>query len=117
MIASPVSAVAVNNARVAEEEIKYTLNSEGYINAISKTVAHAKGEALGINLIKADHLATFKRALERVADQDYFERAMELMIAEHGNVFKPLDVGHLGCVEVDFAEDLERAKTMVSDNS
>lgn len=111
------SAVAVNNARVAEEEVKYQINSAGFINAISKKVPHALGEALGINLIKARHLAVFKRQLEAVADQDYFERAMELLIAELGDVFVPVDVGALGCVEVDFAEDLERAKVLVAETN
>lgn len=114
MLASRTSAVAVNNARVAEEEVKYQINADGYINAISKKVPQALGEALGINLIKAEHLAAFKRQLAAVADQDYFERAMELLIAEQRNVFVPIDVGQLGCVEVDFAEDLEKAKSMVA---
>lgn len=114
MLGSSTSAVAVNNARVADEEIKYTLNADGYINAISKKVQNALGEALGINLVKAQHLDAFRRHLDAVAEQDYFERAMELLIAERGNVFKPLDVGRYGCVEVDFAEDLERARTMVT---
>lgn len=114
VLAAPSSAVAVNNARVAEEEVKYQINAAGYINAISKKVPDALGEALGINLIKAQHLAAFKRQLEAVAEQDYFERAMELLITELGDVFLPVDVGSLGCVEVDFAEDLERAKSLVS---
>lgn len=113
MLASTTSAVAVNNARVADEEIKYTLNADGYINAISKKVTNALGEALGINLVKAEHLAAFKQKLDAVADQDYFERAMELLIDDRKNVFKPIDVSRYGCVEVDFAEDLERAKTLV----
>lgn len=114
ILAATTSAVAVNNARVADEEIKYTLNADGYINAISKKVQNALGEALGINLVKADHLDAFKKKLAVVADQDYFERAMELLIDELKNVFKPVDVSGYGCVEVDFAEDLERAKSLVA---
>lgn len=117
MLESETSAVAVNNARVAEEEIKYTLNDDGYINTISKTVQNALGEALGINLIKAEHLQQFKDKLAAVDDNDYFERGMELLIEECGNVFKAVDVGSRHCVEVDFAEDLEMAKAMVQSES
>jgi len=115
VIASTTSAVAVNNARVAEEEIKYTLNEDGYINAISKQVKPALGEALGINLIKAADVAGFVDELWQVADDDYFERAMETLIEKRGNVFRPIDIGQHACVEVDFDEDLEQAKGLVQE--
>ncbi len=115
MLSANTSAVAVNNARVAEEEIKYTLNADGYINQISKQVKNALGEGLGINLIKAKDLSDFKQKLDDVDDNDYFERGMELLIEDKGNVFKAVDVGNRNCVEVDFAEDLEAAKTMLKD--
>ena len=113
MLSANTSAVAVNNARVAEEEIKYTLNDDGYINQISKQVKNALGEGLGINLIKAKDLDAFRQKLADVDDNDYFERGMELLIEDKGNVFKAVDVGSRNCVEVDFAEDLEMAKDMV----
>ncbi len=107
------STVAVNNSRVAEEEIKYTLDSSGYINAISKTVEGAKGEALGINLVRARDLAGYKNALMQVDEGDYFERAMEVLIQKKPKVFLPVDVSEFGCVEVDFDEDLEAARKIV----
>lgn len=107
------STVAVNNARVAEEEIKYTLDEEGFIAEISKIVKEPLGEALGINLVAAEMLDGFRDALDRVGDQDYFEKAMELLIEEQGPVFRAVDVGELACVEVDFAEDLEVARSMM----
>ena len=112
LLASPTSAVAVNNARVAEEEIKYTLNPRGFIQSISKTVQGALGEALGINLVKAEHLPAFREKLGQVDDNDYFERAMELLIEDRGDVFRAVDVGQLRCVEVDFATDLDAANTL-----
>ncbi len=117
MLATQESTVAVNVAEVADEEVKYTLDDDGYIDAISKETADARGEALGINLIRAPHLDAFKRQLERVSDSDYFERAMELLIQEKGQLFRPFDVGHLGCVEVDFNEDLAAAKRLVQKES
>lgn len=112
IISQGESCVAVNNARTSDEEVKYTLNDDGFINAISKEVKGALGEALGINFIKAEHLEDFKKKLEVVEDQDYFEKGMELLIQENGNVFKALDVGELSCIEVDFAEDLAAAKEL-----
>ena len=108
------SAVAVNNARVADEEVKYTIGATGYINAISKQVVNPVGEALGINLVSSKYLDLFKTKLEMVDEQDYFERAMEMLIQEKGDVFLPLDVGQLSCVEVDFQEDLVCARKMVA---
>ncbi|MFC1524141.1 NTP transferase domain-containing protein [Thermodesulfobacteriota bacterium] len=113
MLNSDSSAVAVNNARVAEEEVKYTLNHAGYINNISKTVENPLGEALGINLVKKEYLDDFMKYLEDVDENDYFERAMELLIQEKSYRFKAIDVGNHNCVEVDFADDLKVAKAMV----
>jgi len=110
---SESSVVAVNNAKVSEEEVKYTVNPEGYINAISKQVEGALGEALGINLIKAEYLEAFTKKLEEVDDDDYFERAMEALIERHSCVFRAVDVSRYECVEVDFDEDLRQAKALV----
>lgn len=107
------AAVAVNNARVAEEEVKYTLNDDGYIDRISKTVQDARGEALGINFIPAELVEPFSEKLAAVGDNDYFERAMELLIEERGNVFRAVDVADALCVEVDFAADLERVNRLL----
>ncbi|HWP95030.1 MAG TPA: phosphocholine cytidylyltransferase family protein [Gammaproteobacteria bacterium] len=109
MLKTGESGVAVDNARVGEEEVKYNLNRDGYIREISKKVADPLGEALGINYITAEHVDDFVRKLEQVSDNDYFERAMELLIQEKGNVFRPVNVGDLPCIEVDFDADLKRA--------
>jgi choline kinase len=51
--------------------------------------------------------------LQRVNDQDYFERGIELGIVHDGLRVEPLDISDLYAVEVDFAEDLERANLFV----
>lgn len=107
------AAVAVNNARTAEEEVKYTLNEAGYINRISKQVSGALGEALGINYIPAALVPAFCEKLAAVNDNDYFERAMELLIEERGNVFRAVDVADALCMEIDFAADLERVNDLL----
>lgn len=107
------AAVAVNNARVGEEEVKYTLNDAGYINRISKQVQGAKGEALGINYIPAKLVQPFCEKLAAVGDNDYFERAMELLIEERGDVFRAVDVADSLCMEIDFATDLEQVNRLL----
>jgi len=110
---SKKSAVAVNNSRVADEEVKYTVNNHGYIQEISKQVAEPLGEALGINLIRQPFVNDFIACLEAVEHTDYFEKGMEQLIAQRGDVFKAVDVSDLPCIEVDFDADLEQAIEMV----
>ncbi len=111
------SLVVVNNSQVGEEEVKYTTDDAGFIQAISKQVDDPLGEALGINLIEARHLEAFKSNLQACDRQDYFERGMELLSLDIGPVFRPLSVDDGACVEVDFKEDLLQAKKLVSKTS
>ena len=105
--------MSVNTAKVSDEEVKYTVTAEGYIDQLSKTVKGGIGEAVGINYISRADKKAFIRQLSRVDDQDYFERGLELAIAEDGLRIEPLDISDLYAVEVDFAEDLERANLFV----
>ena len=107
------SFVTVNTAKVGDEEVKYTVTAEGHIDQLSKTVVGGIGEAVGINYISSADKKAFIRQLTRVDDQDYFERGLELAIAEDGVRIVPLDISDLYAVEVDFAEDLERANLFV----
>jgi len=50
--------------------------------------------------------------LDEVGDQDYFERGIEFGIERDGLKFKAVDISDLYAVEVDFAEDLERANEL-----
>ena len=113
LIEAERSFVTVNTAKVSDEEVKYTVTAEGYINELSKIVKGGIGEAVGINYISAADKKAFMRQLQRVDDQDYFERGLELAIAEDGIRIQPLDISDLYAVEVDFAEDLERANLYV----
>ena len=114
MLRAKGSLVVVNNSQVGEEEVKYNTGDGGFIQAISKQVENPLGEALGINLIEARYLEPFKNKLQACDRQDYFERGMELLTRDMGPVFRPLNVDDGACVEVDFKEDLQRAKTLVS---
>jgi choline kinase len=103
------SAIAVNTAVVGEEEVKYNVDADGAVSELSKQVVDALGEAVGINLIAGRDKAALIRRLDECADQDYFERGIELAIDHDGVKVTPVDISDLFAVEVDFAEDLERA--------
>lgn len=107
------SFVTVNTSKVSDEEVKYTISENGSIAELSKVVKNGIGEAVGINYISRADKRAFMHQLGRVDDQDYFERGLELAIAEDGLTVYPLDISDLYAVEVDFAEDLERANLFV----
>jgi choline kinase len=108
-IKSEKSFVCVNTSATAEEEVKYTVNEKGFIKELSKTVKNALGEAVGINFISAHEKAHVIAQLEACADQDYFERGLELAIEKNGIQLEPVDISDLFAVEVDFQADLDRA--------
>jgi CDP-glycerol glycerophosphotransferase len=106
------SFVAVNTASVADEEVKYTLSADGYIDQLSKQVVGGLGEAVGINYVAPDDRPVLIEHLEACADQDYFERGIETAIARDGLRVSAIDISAYGCVEVDFAADLARANEL-----
>ena len=109
------SFVCVNTESVAEEEVKYTLDDDGYIKELSKQVVGGLGEAVGINFISGEDKATLIQRLDEAGDQDYFERGIELSIEQDGLRVEALDISKYHIVEVDFDEDLTRANQFVGD--
>jgi len=103
--------VIVNDSECGEEEVKYQLDGNGNITLISKEVDNARGEALGINLVKRESLTDFKKALEECQDNDYFEMAIQILI-NRDIIFKSYNVSGYRCIEVDFEEDWQRAIRM-----
>lgn len=109
LIAGGQSFVTVDRSVCGDEEVKYTLDSSGNIARLSKTVYDGLGEAVGINYVSAADRISLVRHLKRVADQDYFEAAVERAIDRDGATFHALDITGLYAVEVDMEEDLARA--------
>ena len=109
LIAADESFICVNTAAVADEEVKYTVDDEGYVALLSKTVVGAKGEAVGINYVAGTDKAALIARLAECDDMDYFERGIELMIEKDAVRVRPLDITDLFAVEVDFEDDLTRA--------
>ena len=103
------SVIAVNTEAVADEEVKYTVDERGFVDALSKTVGDALGESVGINFIAGHDKDALIGCLDECTDQDYFERGIELAIATHGIEVTPVDISDLFAIEVDFEEDLDRA--------
>ena len=107
------SAVLVDKSECGDEEVKYKTAKHGRITEISKIVENGEGEAVGINKIARADLETFVQALRNCDDNDYFERALEFSIAQ-GVEFKAVDISAHRCIEVDFEEDLIKARKMFS---
>jgi choline kinase len=105
------SFICVNTSATAEEEVKYTVDPEGNVALLSKTVENALGESVGINYISASDRANLIAGLEACDDTDYFERGIEIAIEKVGMRVVPLDISDLFAVEVDFEDDLARANT------
>ena len=108
------SFVCVNTSAVGEEEVKYTVDKDGFINSLSKKVENALGEAVGINFISKSDKASAIKYLVECADNDYFERGLELAIEKDGIKIEPVDISDLFAVEVDFQADLDRANSAIN---
>jgi choline kinase len=106
------SFVAVNTAAVGDEEVKYTLDSDGNIDQLSKQVVEGLGEAVGINFVAGADRAALEAALADAGEQDYFEKGLEQAILTHALRLRAIDVSSFDVVEVDFREDLTRANAI-----
>ncbi len=107
------SVICVNHASVGAEEVKYTVDADGFVHSLSKTVQDALGEAVGINFVSAHDRGLLLRHLAGCDDEDYFERAIETAIADDGMRVRALDISGYGCLEVDFEADLDRANELL----
>jgi len=105
------SFVAVNTSKVAEEEVKYTLENN-FIDQLSKNVKNGLGEAVGINFIAKKDIVSLINRLEECDDNDYFERGLEMAIEKDGLQISAVDISAFDCMEVDFKEDLDNANNI-----
>ncbi len=109
--------LAVEYKDCGDEEVKVRL-AEGRICEISKQVvtAEAEGEFTGIALFRRSMHEHFYESLKLEVEQrdnvqDYFEKALDNITDEVALV--PIDVGDEPVIEIDFPEDLVRAREMV----
>lgn len=115
-IAAGQSCIAVNRSRVSDEEVKYTVDDDGFIRELSKSVVGGLGEAVGINYISETDKASFIERLRGVGDQDYFERGLEVAVERDGVKLLPIDISDLYAVEIDFDDDLTAANSAMSEH-
>ena len=114
VLQAPGNAVAVNSAHCGEEEVKYQTDGDGYLKAISKRIKDPQGEAVGVNKISREDIESFRKALDECEEHDYFERGIEILIAQ-GKRFETVDIFDCRCVEVDFPADWEVAVSLFRD--
>lgn len=105
--------------QLSDEEIKVRLNTDKSIAEISKTVdlRSAVGESIGIEKFSAEFTNTLFEILDRKILSEnkvniFYEAAFQDAI-DRGNKIYAVDIGSLKCIELDFAEDLEKANKEV----
>lgn len=105
--------------QLSEEEIKVRLNEDKSIAEISKTVdlKHSVGESIGIEKFGAEFNQKLFKILDRMIVQEkrvdiFYEAAFQEAI-DSGERIYAVDIGNLKCIELDFAEDIERAEKEV----
>ncbi len=111
------SAALVDKKICESEDVKYNLDSQGYIRNLSKSVKNPAGEALGIFLIKKDDLKEIKNELIHLNDNDYFSKGLENLIGKGKLILGPVYVGNLFCKEFDFKDELKNIKKFVNTQS
>ncbi len=100
---------------IKDEEYKISVDKDGFINRISKSLQNACGYHIGINYIKKENFDILKHYLEKGGDSDYFDRALQSTITK-GAKFLPLDIQNYFCIEIDYEEELDLAKKFISSN-
>ena len=105
--------------KLSDEEIKVRLNSDKSIAEISKTVnlKHAIGESIGIEKFDAEFTNKLFENLDRKILVEnkvkiFYEAAFQDAIND-GNKIYAVDIGPLKCIELDFADDIEKANREV----
>ena len=109
--------LAVEYVSCGEEEVKFVTNSDNRIVKLGKYIPaeKAEGEFIGVAKFGSGITESFIEALARYArqgDRDlFFEKAVEDILDQ--DTFYPLDVTHIPSIEIDYPEDLEKAKEKV----
>lgn len=93
---------------------------DGRVLHLSKElpVERSAGEFIGIGVFRRPIMAALRQAItaeiESGAIDAYFESAINRLIEREGVVAAAIDVNHRAWNEIDFAEDLERARGQLS---
>ena len=103
----------IEQKQVGEEEVKVRVE-EGLIKEIHKQIdpALAEGEFIGIAKFVERDMECFKECLEfgvhNEQSNNYFEYAVNMMASDRE--LRAIYTDNLPCIEIDFQEDLQRAR-------
>jgi len=115
---SQYSQLLLETKSCAEEEVKMIIDNDMRILQISKQLPIPKcaGEFIGIGKFNKDILERFVHYLQFGVDNgqsnNYFEYAVDLLVKD--KILKAISTDGILCIEIDFPEDLARAKEMFS---
>lgn len=110
--------LAVEPKNCGDEEVKVIVDSHSKIQAISKKLdpQHCLGEFIGIAKFAGEFQGAFAECLAQQVSlghgNDYFEGALNLLCAQH--FLKSVDIRGNPVIEIDFPEDLAKARLMAS---
>lgn len=113
---SEYSQLLLETKSCEEEEVKMIIDNNMRILQIGKQLEIPKcaGEFIGIGKFNIDVLEKFSNYLQYGVDNgqsnNYFEYAVNLLAKD--DILKAVPTGDLNCIEIDFPEDLKRAKEM-----
>jgi len=111
------TALAVEIKPCGREEVKVIEGDDNRLVAIGKELIedNALGEFIGVAKFSGEFSTAFCDSLDRLiiagGTADYFEAAIHPLMSEHQVYYE--DVSDLPCIEIDFIEDLEKARELV----
>ncbi len=112
------NSLAVEVKTCGDEEVKVITDGEGRVRDIGKEIDPrvALGEFIGVAKFSRDITVAFHEALSEIVsaglNSAYFEFALKQIAGSHA--LNAVDVSDLPCIEVDFPEDLEKAREMAA---
>lgn len=111
------TSLAVEIKPCGREEVKVIEGDDNRLVAIGKELIedNALGEFIGVAKFSAEFSTAFGESLDRLitagGTADYFEAAIHPLMSEYSVYYA--DVSDLPCIEIDFIEDLEKARELV----
>ena len=109
--------LAVEIKPCGREEVKVFEGDDNRLVAIGKELieSNSLGEFIGVAKFSSDFSKAFMGALDQLikagGNADYFEAAIHPLMADLPVYYE--DVSDLPCIEIDFIEDLEKARELV----
>ncbi|MCF7911068.1 MAG: phosphocholine cytidylyltransferase family protein [Candidatus Cloacimonetes bacterium] len=118
LLDNPVSSILVEMKVCGAEEVKVIINEAGYVTAIGKELSleECAGEFIGIACFRKEVLGRMVKFLELGVEaqqhNNYFEYAVNKFCG--GIEIMAISTGDAAVIEIDFPEDLKRAKALFS---